>query len=266
MSARPPAVLSHTSSVVLSFAPARRRKAGVAYAEGARVVEMALAGAWDCKALIVLDSSTSETDVQTSIQKARRKQIPVHHVSARALEKLTSLEAPPPVGIIVCPPRQALREPQSVPTRILVLDRVADPGNAGTLIRSAVAFGFTTLLTEGSVGLTNEKMIRASAGACFGKNAVVAGGIATEVASLLKRAKAEIVCLMPRAERTLGDLHPARNKPIALVLGSEAGGLDAAAWPDALACRIPMRGGIESLNVAMCGAIAMYELSRGLGK
>jgi TrmH family RNA methyltransferase len=144
---------------------------------------------------------------------------------------------------------------------VLVLVAVADPGNAGTLLRSAEAAGFgAVLFTAGSVDPFAPKVVRASAGSLFRMQVVTGGEAATvldEVAATGRRrvgTRAHGAVDLPDADL---------QGPVAVVLGNEAHGLAAALdahideWVS-----IPMRGRTESLNVAMAGTLLCYEVLR----
>ena len=132
----------------------------------------------------------------------------------------------------------------------LALWQLSDPGNVGTLIRSADAFGAAVALSEGCADPLSQKALRASAGAIF----------RVPLVPWNERPGRQIALDARGAVPLTGvDLTP----PVTIVLGAERAGL-----PDELleACdtvvAIPMPGGAESLNVAAAGAIALYELSR----
>lgn len=132
----------------------------------------------------------------------------------------------------------------------LALWRVADPGNLGTLLRSAEAFGAGVALSPGCADPTSPKALRASMGALF---RVPLGDF--------DEAPGRRVALVPRGGTPLPEL--ALEGEAVLVLGAEREGL-----PEELvaACderaTIPLPGSAESLNVAMAGTIALYELAR----
>ncbi len=132
----------------------------------------------------------------------------------------------------------------------LALWHLADPGNVGTLIRSADAFGAAVALSDGCADPLGQKALRASAGAIF--RVPLVGWDATP----WRR-----VALDARGEDALRDVD--LSPPVTLVLGAERKGLpdDVLAGCDVVAS-IPMPGEAESLNVAAAGAIALYELAR----
>lgn len=134
----------------------------------------------------------------------------------------------------------------------LALWRVGDPGNVGTLLRTADAFGAAVALSDGCADPLGPKALRASAGAVFR-------------VPLLAWADApgRRIALVAHGGRPLSEV--GASPPVSLLLGSERGGL-----PDDLVAQshevasIPLPGPAESLNVAAAGAIALYELSRRL--
>jgi TrmH family RNA methyltransferase len=143
----------------------------------------------------------------------------------------------------------------------LVLVGVADPGNAGTLLRSAEAAGAgAVLFCDGSVDPYGPKCVRSSAGSVF--RLVVARDLAAaEALAAVGEAGATTVATVARGAQPYDAVDLAR--PVALVLGSEAHGLAAglAAAVDT-AVTIPMQGRTESLNVGMAGTILCFESLR----
>ena len=132
----------------------------------------------------------------------------------------------------------------------LALWRLSDPGNVGTLIRSADAFGAAVSLSEGCADPLSQKALRASAGAIFRVPLVAWDDRPGRLIGLDASGAATLAAV---------DLEP----PVTIVLGAERAGLpdDLLAACDAVAS-IPMPGDAESLNVAAAGAIALYELAR----
>jgi TrmH family RNA methyltransferase len=132
---------------------------------------------------------------------------------------------------------------------VLGLWQVSDPGNVGTLLRTADAFGAAVALSAGSADPTGPRAVRASAGAVFRVPLV-------DWDSLPERR----IGLVPRGGETLSDAD--LSPPLALLLGSEREGLPDDLLTTSHEVTIATPGGAESLNVAAAGAIALYELSR----
>lgn len=162
------------------------------------------------------------------------------------LAELSSLGHPPRVLAVFR--RDAL--PGGFRPAVLALWHVADPGNVGTLLRAADAFGASIALSAGCADPTGPKALRASAGAVF---RVPVGRF--------DEAPRPRVALVARGGTPLPELE--LGEQVTFAVGAEREGLpqDVLAGCDAVAT-IPQPGEAESLNVAMAGTIALYELSR----
>jgi TrmH family RNA methyltransferase len=160
-------------------------------------------------------------------------------------------------------PVAVLSIPDSVPIKdrhAVVLWGVGDPGNAGTLIRTAAAFGFGVIFGPGAVDPWNPKVLRSAAGAHFatpielglsGLDALRTRGFLT-VATVVGGAVGP--SQLPRTDR------------LAIVIGDEARGLPGALVAACdLKVTIPMQVGVESLNAAVAGAVLMHEVYVGYG-
>jgi RNA methyltransferase, TrmH family len=167
-------------------------------------------------------------------------------VEASLLAEVSALAHPPRVAGVFR--RDDL--PRGTRPATLALWRVADPGNVGTLLRSADAFGAGVALAPGCADPTGSKALRASMGALFRVPLTGFG-----------EAAGRRVALVPHGGTPLTEVD--LSGEVVLVLGAERSGL-----PDEVLERcdvratIPQLGGAESLNVAMAGTIALYELSR----
>lgn len=140
--------------------------------------------------------------------------------------------------------------PRGTRSWTLALWRVADPGNLGTLVRTADAFGAAVALSPGCADLTGPKALRASMGAVFRAPTTPLEEAAEPWIALVPRGG------MPLPEVELGDA-------VSFVLGAERDGLPAEVLRRCEAqATIPQSGPAESLNVAAAGAIALYEASR----
>jgi TrmH family RNA methyltransferase len=131
----------------------------------------------------------------------------------------------------------------------LGLWRVADPGNVGTLIRTADAFGAAVALSAGSADPLGPKALRASAGAVF-----------RVPLSDWEALPGHRVALVAHGGTPLGELDLA--PPLTFLLGAEREGLSEELATGCDRATIPLPGGAESLNVAAAGAVALYEVTR----
>ena len=189
----------------------------------------------------------------------RRAGVAIRAVEAGALAKVTSPVTPQPVAALgVVPPTGSF---DGLGGLVLVLVGVADPGNAGTLFRVAEAAGASAVVScADAVDVWNPKCVRASAGSLFRVPHLVGGDAVACVAALRKAAMTLVACdvsgtMAPDDTDLTGD--------VALLLGNEAHGVPAEALAAAdRVVRIPMAGSVESLNVAMTGAVMAFESSR----
>ncbi len=179
-------------------------------------------------------------------------------MAAAAMRGIGTLESPPKVAFVVAAPAS---ETVRTGWPTLVLDRVQDPGNVGTLIRSAAAFGFTQVVAlAGSAALWAPKVVRAGMGAHFSLH-------------LVEEAPADAlqalgVPLLGTSSHAAARIDAERLPwPCAWVLGHEGQGVSAEVAARCQAVlRIGQPGGEESLNVAAAGAVCLYESSRQRGQ
>lgn len=179
-----------------------------------------------------------------------------HYVcTAEMLKKITGLAEPQPLAAeIDLPSEKDLKDTHF----LLVLDGIADPGNLGTLLRTALALRWEgVFLTPESCDPFNEKALRAAKGATF-KIPIQRGSWHVLEALLGTR----LLLAADVAGQPLGTVRA--QPPLALALGNEAKGLSPQILSKAKRVAIPMHTGMESLNVACAGAILMYELYREL--
>ena len=144
-------------------------------------------------------------------------------------------------------------------TLILVLAGLQDPGNVGTLLRSAEAFAATgVLLLPGTASPWNPKALRASAGSAFRVPAIHA--TEAEVLDLLAQHSIPAIAAVARAGISVSAAPLAG--PCALLIGNEGAGLsDSLIAAAAHRITIPMPGNVESLNAAIAGSLLLYEIS-----
>ena len=199
----------------------------------------------------------------------RLADVPVVDVQPHVLAALADAETPQGVVGMARRPPADLAELLDSATLLVVLDRVADPGNLGAILRCADAAGADgVVLTAGSVDPTNGKVVRASAGSLF--HLPVVDGV--RVADLISACRARDITLIaaaPDAGQPYDQL--SYTAPMAIVFGNEAHGLStemAAATEFTVSVPIqqPVRSGFqghaESLNLAVTTGIVLFEIVR----
>lgn len=142
---------------------------------------------------------------------------------------------------------------------VVALDGVQDPGNAGTIVRSAEAFGASgVVFLEGSVRVANGKFLRATAGSIFRLPVLEA----VQRAEFLAQARASGLALYALSARAGTPVHAADLRiPSALIVGGEGSGVSAELLAAASTLSIPARN-VESLNAAVACSIALFETAR----
>ncbi len=181
----------------------------------------------------------------------------IFYVSRQILKKVTGLASPEPIAAEINMPA-----PQEIDSTdfLLVLDQISDPGNLGTLLRTALGLGWDgVFLTPGCTDLFHEKALRAAKGATF--CIPFKQGSWEELSCLLKKKQMKLLAADPSGQ-PLGSFKI--DSPIALALGNETHGLAEEIKNMAKLIAIPMEGRINSLNVASAGAILMYALKGNL--
>jgi RNA methyltransferase, TrmH family len=232
-----------------------RETEGVFVCEGPRVIEAALDHRVELLECFVGVDATS--DMRAVASRVAATGVPVRVLDTYAGARVGDTVNPQPIFAVAAMHRLGIEALDGVDLA-LVATRLGDPGNAGTLVRSAAAAGAQLIvLGQGSVDAYNPKVVRASAGACFAVR-IVEGTAAVEI---LETLGAQGVARLGATAR--GGATPETfdlRAPTAFVLGHETQGLDAGLPIDA-AVTIPMKAG-ESLNVAMAGTALLFEASR----
>ena len=243
--------------LVRSLARRRTRYAAQQFViEGVRLIEEAV-GAGIAPALVLYAARVDEEPRGHALLERLRAATPeVYAVSDAVMQAVASTETPQ--GIVAIVPFIALPLPAQ-PQFVLILDAVRDPGNAGTILRSARAAGVDSVFfAPGTADPYNDKVVRAAMGAHFRVPLRVArwedieGAVRGIPRVYLADARGEIDYV--RADW---------SRPVALIVGGEAEGVSDAARKIATArVSIPMRGGVESLNAAMAATVLLFEAAR----
>jgi TrmH family RNA methyltransferase len=223
--------------------------------EGPVLVAEAVAAGWTCEAQFVPEGSAR------AIAGAGE----VFELAEGVIERVASTETPQaPLAIVAIPDDVPIDSLLSAASFVVVLDRVGDPGNLGTILRSAEAAGADmVVLTPGSVDPYNPKVVRSSAGALFHVPVVTAGidDVAAAGFELFGTTSHGFPgrTVVPYTDADLSDR-------IAVVMGNEAAGLPDD-WNDTIGpvrswITIPHGGRSESLNVAMATTVIVFEVAR----
>ncbi|HSO73949.1 MAG TPA: RNA methyltransferase [Blastocatellia bacterium] len=246
------------------------------FLEGVRLIEDALRSGARFETVAftsAIESTERGVQLLDSLQ-----QVPCRgaHLSTQVMEAITGTVVNQGVAAIVSRPHYDLADLfLHKPALLVIADRLQDPGNLGTIIRTAEAAGADGLITtQFTVEPWNDKALRASMGAAL-RLPIVTGAKLEEVVSVCRLHKLKITASRPSLPPAPGVRKARADKksliytcadfktPLALILSKEAGGADdsTSAIADEFV-NIPMTPGVESLNVAAAAAILLYEVVR----
>jgi TrmH family RNA methyltransferase len=230
--------------------PGAYRKVGALWLEGDHLCRAALARGVVPQQVIIDERALGEPALQVLAHAAGRVVV----LPSALFASVSTLESPAVVGWLIDLPAPAEIDPL---VATLILDRVQDAGNVGSMLRSAAAFGVRQVLAlKGTASLWSPKVLRAGMGAHF--SLTLREGLEADA---LKSLRVPIVATSSHA----GILLPEARlpEPCAWVLGHEGQGVGADLLAlAALELRIPQPGGEESLNVAAAAAVCLYESMR----
>jgi len=230
--------------------PGAYRRQQQLWLEGEHLLSALVARGRTPAQVLIAESAWGQPALQALARRAPR----IARLPDALMASLSGLESPAPIGALVALPAAS---PIGPAEPSVVLDRLQDTGNVGSILRSAAALGVRQVLAlKGTAALWSPKVLRAAQGAHFGL--VLHEGLAhDDLAALavpLVGTSLQAAALLPQARLPW---------PCAWVLGHEGQGADPALLARcALTVRIPQPGGEESLNVAAAAAVCLYESLR----
>jgi TrmH family RNA methyltransferase len=244
-----------------AFAGHARLSGGLVAIEGERLLQEALRSGLPIKTIFLSERIDPPAWLPRGVEQL--------YFTDEAFSSAVDTQHPQGIAALLIPPTWTiedafpLKSPASKSPLLLIAAALQDPGNLGTLIRSAEAFGATAvLITPGTVSEWNQKALRASAGSVF--RVPVIAVTPAEIAALKSRGLCLLAAVAPTPESNstpvaASDLSP----PCALMIGNEGAGLtkELLQISDAR-ITIPTPGRVESLNAAIAGSLLLYEASR----
>ena len=236
-----------------------RARARAFLVEGMRLVEAAAEASAPQLALHTPEFAAGGARAEALLRRLSERGADVRPASEKILAYVSDTVTPQGIAAIVPLPSDVSPE-GGARTLDLILDEIQDPGNAGTLLRTAAAAGATRVFTgAGTVDLFSPKVVRAAAGAHFQLS--IAASVGWEALPLALRSGAQVVLADARATRRYWEIDWCL--PSALIVSNEARGASTAARHIATErVSIPMVAEIESLNAGVAGSIILYEALR----
>lgn len=227
-----------------------RRETGCFLAEGRKMTREALASGFPIEALLVEEGREREFDLP--------QDLPCYLLPSHVFASVCDTKTPQGIAAVV----HASPRPLSG-SRLIALDDVQDPGNVGTILRTADAAGIDgVLLSAGCADIFSPKVLRATMGSVFRIGLQVTDDLPGELKKLREDGFAVISSQLdgePFYQR-----QPVGER-FCLIIGNEGNGISAACRAEAThRFRLPMRGGAESLNAGIAAGIMMYDLTKEL--
>lgn len=252
--------------IALAHSSRERKKAGLTVLDGIHLARAYADAVGPPVAIAVAESALANAAIaQWFDAYAGQPTPPSRYVLSDALiAEASSLDSPSAVLATVTTP-QARATPVNA-SAVLVLEDVQDPGNVGSMLRTAAAAGVReVVLSKTTAFAWSPKVLRAAQGAHFVLN--IAEGV--DAVAFTSTFSGQSIALVPRPVVLDADLETTSlytcdlRKPTAILIGNEGAGLSQALIKAAtLRAMIPMPGQVESLNAAACAAIALFEMVR----
>ena len=229
-----------------------RKETGCFLVEGRKMVEEAIASAFPVEAILVDDERLAEFRLPENVA--------VFTMPGHVLAAVCDTKIPQGIAAVV-----RITEVELKGKRLVAMDGVQDPGNVGTIIRTADAAGFEGIILSGQCAdVFSPKVLRATMGSIFRMGIRVTDDLPGVLQSMVEEGTSVLSSQLdgePFYQRS------PLNERFVLVIGSEGNGVtDEVKAIATHKVKLPMRGGAESLNAAVAAGIMMYELTRDLGE
>ena len=229
-----------------------RKETGCFLVEGRKMVEEAITSAFPVEAVLVDADRTAEFHLPGNV--------PVFTMPSHVLAAVCDTKTPQGIAAVV-----RITEVELKGQRLVAMDGVQDPGNVGTIIRTADAAGFEgVILSSQCADVFSPKVLRATMGSIFRMGIRVTDDLPGVLSSMAAEGASVLSSQLdgePFYHRS------SLNERFVLVIGSEGNGVtDEVKAIATHKVKLPMRGGAESLNAAVAAGIMMYELTRDLGE
>lgn len=243
-------------SIRKAVASGRTTEDGFLVVEGPHLVQELLRSRWPVEQVLVTPGRERHAAL---LAKARTD---ITEIPAKTFASISGTEASQEIMALAGAPRQTWQECLKGSGLAVILDGIQDPGNAGTIVRSAEAFGAACVIfLEGSVRVSNGKFLRATAGSIF-RLPHLENQTRAAVMTNFRAQGRTLYALTARGELSIGQAD--LRQPAGLVVGSEAHGVSAELLACAKGLSIPTAQ-VESLNAGVACSLALYEAARQRG-
>lgn len=229
-----------------------REQYGLFLAEGRHIVDELLQSDYEIEVII-----TASALICDELRNEHRD-LNIEHIGQAAISRIATTRTPQDILAVAKIPEPGNFDLSAFDS-IIIADKIKDPGNMGTIIRSAVAFGFDMVIaTADSADVFNPKVVRSTQGALFGIRVLT--GLIDESIIRTLRSSHTLYSLTTDGDNNIDLVKPAAR--FALVIGTEIEGVSPIFLDNShFKIRIPQSGKVDSLNAAVAAAVAMYIFS-----
>lgn len=241
--------------IALAHSSRERKKVGLTVLDGVHLIDAYRRAIGAPKQVAIAESAVTRDDVRGILRDLDERTL--ISLPDAYFREISSLDSPSVAVALVETP---IARPTPDNATVLMMDDIQDPGNVGSLLRSAAAAGVKDVMTSKTTAFCwSPKVLRAAQGAHFSLN-IVEGA---DIESFLKSYRGDSLALVANQVGAASLFDTPVHGAVALLLGNEGAGLS----PGVLSAAkrrvtLPMPGKIESLNVAAAGAIALFEIVR----
>ncbi len=234
-----------------------RDREGLYIIEGINLIEEAVKNGTKIRSIYVREDF-SENSILESISSYESE---TYILAKNLFDSFADTETPQGIAAVAEKPSWTEDEFFQETDNIILMDRLQDPGNIGTILRTADACGFNgAIIMKGTADLFSPKTVRATAGSLY-RVKMLYVDTPQEALHMLKIRKKKTVCTSPHVDTLYFDADLASD--IALIIGNEAGGACDTFMVEAdISITLPMEGTIESLNAAVAASVLMYDSVR----
>jgi len=240
-----------------------RARAGEFTVEGGQPVWRAVDAGWTLRQLVVCRDLLTHPEAIAMVDDLEAAGVPVAHLSRELFTRISERDRPSGIGAIVAARSTPLGEfAVDADATLVALDQVGNPGNLGTIIRTADAAGAAAVVLIGhGADPFDPAAVKASMGSVFGLPVLRAADLG-DFFGWAADLGITVAATTGAASTTIWEAN--YRRPLALLFGAEGPGLpDEAIERADLAVRIPMTGTAESLNLAVAVAVTLYDAQRG---
>lgn len=231
--------------------------------EGIKMIDEALKENAKIKSIIICDDCKNQNIIPSDLMYEIAK-LNCIYVSEKVFNTITDVINPQGIMAVLEKPQNTENTIDYTASNFLILDNIQDPGNMGTILRTADSLGLNQIIvSKGSADIYNLKVVRSTMGAIFRVKVIESENLVKTI-KMLKKHKINVYATDLRTDKSIYSVN--YNKS-AIIIGNEANGVSNDVLQEATEkIKIPMLGKTESLNAAVATSIILYEAFRNTGK